>query len=291
MSVYDRDNIFAKILRGEVPSHKVHEDEHTLAFLDIMPRTLGHTLVIPKVARAQPSRRAGRRALPHDPDGAARRQGRQGRLRGGWHHLVAILRAGGRPSGLPSAFSRPASLRRRRALARAYEYRIERDARSEGREASRRPRRSSRLERGWRPCVKRPSCSPRPNAQIMFGAGAWRSCWPIERPSRLSRVKHDLPHHRPRDLDHHLERGARADPDSSPAPRRVSRAKARSLFASRSQFCSPCAAISRFRSLALGAIWLHRRPDPISAPALRPRHAARLRGFRRAARSRPFAPR
>jgi histidine triad (HIT) family protein len=49
MSAYDRDNIFAKILRGEVPSHKVYEDEHTLAFLDIMPRTLGHTLVIPKV--------------------------------------------------------------------------------------------------------------------------------------------------------------------------------------------------------------------------------------------------
>ncbi|MBV9114473.1 MAG: HIT family protein [Hyphomicrobiales bacterium] len=48
MSVYDRDNIFAKILRGEVPSFKVHEDDHTLAFLDIMPRTLGHTLVIPK---------------------------------------------------------------------------------------------------------------------------------------------------------------------------------------------------------------------------------------------------
>jgi histidine triad (HIT) family protein len=48
MSIYDRDNVFAKILRGEVPSHKVYEDEHTLAFLDIMPRTLGHTLVIPK---------------------------------------------------------------------------------------------------------------------------------------------------------------------------------------------------------------------------------------------------
>jgi histidine triad (HIT) family protein len=49
MSAYDQNNIFAKILRGEVPSHKVHEDEHTLGFLDIMPRTLGHTLVIPKV--------------------------------------------------------------------------------------------------------------------------------------------------------------------------------------------------------------------------------------------------
>ena len=48
MSVYDRDNIFAKILRGEVPSHKVYEDDHSFAFLDIMPRTLGHALVIPK---------------------------------------------------------------------------------------------------------------------------------------------------------------------------------------------------------------------------------------------------
>ena len=48
MSSYDPNNIFAKILRGEVPSHKVYEDEHSLAFLDIMPRTQGHTLVIPK---------------------------------------------------------------------------------------------------------------------------------------------------------------------------------------------------------------------------------------------------
>jgi histidine triad (HIT) family protein len=48
MTAYDPNNIFAKILRGEVPSHKVHEDEHTLAFMDIMPRILGHTLVIPK---------------------------------------------------------------------------------------------------------------------------------------------------------------------------------------------------------------------------------------------------
>jgi histidine triad (HIT) family protein len=50
MSAYDRDNIFAKILRGEVPSHRVHEDEHSVAFMDIMPRTRGHTLVIPRVA-------------------------------------------------------------------------------------------------------------------------------------------------------------------------------------------------------------------------------------------------
>jgi histidine triad (HIT) family protein len=45
---YDRDNIFAKILRGEVPSVKVFEDGATLAFMDIMPSVEGHTLVIPK---------------------------------------------------------------------------------------------------------------------------------------------------------------------------------------------------------------------------------------------------
>lgn len=48
MTAYDKDNIFAKILRGEIPCHKVYEDEHTFAFMDIMPRCPGHTLVIPK---------------------------------------------------------------------------------------------------------------------------------------------------------------------------------------------------------------------------------------------------
>ena len=45
---YDRNNIFARILRGEIPSHRVHEDELTLAFMDVMPQADGHTLVIPK---------------------------------------------------------------------------------------------------------------------------------------------------------------------------------------------------------------------------------------------------
>lgn len=45
---YDSNNIFAKILRGELPAHKVYEDADTLAFMDIMPRCEGHTLVIPK---------------------------------------------------------------------------------------------------------------------------------------------------------------------------------------------------------------------------------------------------
>ena len=48
MTAYDNDNIFAKILRGELPAFKVYEDDRTLAFLDIMPRCPGHTLVIPK---------------------------------------------------------------------------------------------------------------------------------------------------------------------------------------------------------------------------------------------------
>ncbi|HEX4938439.1 MAG TPA: HIT domain-containing protein [Candidatus Kapabacteria bacterium] len=45
---YDNQNIFAKILRGELPCQKVYEDDHSLAFMDIMPQADGHTLVIPK---------------------------------------------------------------------------------------------------------------------------------------------------------------------------------------------------------------------------------------------------
>jgi histidine triad (HIT) family protein len=50
MTAYDTNNIFAKILRGEFPCYKVYENDHVLAFLDIMPRVPGHTLVIPKAA-------------------------------------------------------------------------------------------------------------------------------------------------------------------------------------------------------------------------------------------------
>ena len=45
---YDANNIFAKILKGEIPCHKIFEDEHTLAFMDVMPQVDGHCLVIPK---------------------------------------------------------------------------------------------------------------------------------------------------------------------------------------------------------------------------------------------------
>jgi histidine triad (HIT) family protein len=58
---YDTNNVFAKILRGEIPCHKVYEDEVALAFMDIMPRIDGHVLVIPKFA--------ARTLLDADPEG------------------------------------------------------------------------------------------------------------------------------------------------------------------------------------------------------------------------------
>jgi histidine triad (HIT) family protein len=62
-SGYDPNNVFAKILRGELPAYKVYEDDKTFAFLDIMPRAPGHTLVIPK--------RGARNILDIDPDDLA----------------------------------------------------------------------------------------------------------------------------------------------------------------------------------------------------------------------------
>jgi histidine triad (HIT) family protein len=63
MAEYDNNNIFAKILRGELPAQKVYEDGHTLAFLDIMPRAPGHTLIIPK--------KPARNLLDVDPESLA----------------------------------------------------------------------------------------------------------------------------------------------------------------------------------------------------------------------------
>jgi histidine triad (HIT) family protein len=48
MTAYDDSNVFAKILRGELPAHKVYEDEKTIVIMDIMPRGDGHALVLPK---------------------------------------------------------------------------------------------------------------------------------------------------------------------------------------------------------------------------------------------------
>ncbi len=50
MTTYDDTNIFAKILKGDIPCHRIYEDEDTLVFMDIMPRAPGHTLIIPKTA-------------------------------------------------------------------------------------------------------------------------------------------------------------------------------------------------------------------------------------------------
>lgn len=47
-AAYDPNNIFAKILRGEIPSHRVYEDDAVIAFMDVMPQSDGHTLVVPK---------------------------------------------------------------------------------------------------------------------------------------------------------------------------------------------------------------------------------------------------
>jgi histidine triad (HIT) family protein len=47
-TTYDSSNIFAKILRGETPSHRVYEDDAVVAFMDVMPQGPGHTLVVPK---------------------------------------------------------------------------------------------------------------------------------------------------------------------------------------------------------------------------------------------------
>jgi len=47
---YDDNNVFAKILRGELPSHRLYEDEATIAVMDVMPTADGHSLVIPKAA-------------------------------------------------------------------------------------------------------------------------------------------------------------------------------------------------------------------------------------------------
>lgn len=47
-TTYDDNNIFAKMLKGDIPYHKAYEDDKTLAFMDIMPQAKGHVLIIPK---------------------------------------------------------------------------------------------------------------------------------------------------------------------------------------------------------------------------------------------------
>lgn len=64
MTSYDNANIFARILRGEIPSHRVYEDAETIAFMDVMPQGPGHLLVVPKSA--------SRNLLDADPETLSR---------------------------------------------------------------------------------------------------------------------------------------------------------------------------------------------------------------------------
>ena len=112
---YDDNNVFAKILRGDIPSSKVYEDDDALVFMDVMPQAPGHTLVVPKA----PSRNL----LDADPAVLAKlapivqltaravKEAFKGRRR----HRRAVQRGGQRADGFPSALSRHPAPRGRAA--------------------------------------------------------------------------------------------------------------------------------------------------------------------------------
>jgi len=111
MTAYDPNNIFAKILRGEFPCYKVYENDHVLAFLDIMPRSPGHTLVIPKaparnILDIDPGFRPCR--ARHPQDCPRRDDGFCGRR----NHRAAIQRTRRRTGGVSSAHARDAAPQR-----------------------------------------------------------------------------------------------------------------------------------------------------------------------------------
>jgi len=83
--MYDSSNIFAKILRGEIPAFKVYEDEHTLAFMDVMPQSAGHTLVIPRTS--------ARNIFDIDPQSLAE-------LIKSTRHVARAVQAAFRPDGM-----------------------------------------------------------------------------------------------------------------------------------------------------------------------------------------------
>src|SRR5581483_5395305 len=92
---YDQNNIFAKILRGELPCVKVYEDAHTLAFMDIMPAVEGHTLVIPKAP--------GETMLDISPEAAA------ALMRATQKVAAAVKKATGAPGIMLAQLNGPAS--------------------------------------------------------------------------------------------------------------------------------------------------------------------------------------
>jgi histidine triad (HIT) family protein len=83
---YDAGNIFAKILRGEMPAVRVFEDEHVYAFMDVFPQAKGHTLVIPKHSTA-------RNLLEEEPE-------RLATLIQGVQRVTKAVRAALKPDGI-----------------------------------------------------------------------------------------------------------------------------------------------------------------------------------------------
>ena len=152
MPSYDPQNIFAKILRGELPCHKVYEDDKVLAFLDIMPRAPGHTLVLPKApARnlldVQPDDLAAVAMAAQKIANAAMKVFSAER-----HHHPAVQRGRRRPGGVPPASARhPAQGRGRDEAAGKREGKARRAVRSgaQARRGARGVDRSVILVRFW----------------------------------------------------------------------------------------------------------------------------------------------
>ncbi len=86
---YDHDNIFAKILRGEMPAVRVYEDDHVFAFMDVFPQSKGHVLVIPKHSSA-------RNILEEEPE-------RLSQLILGVQRVAKAVKAGLNPDGVTVA--------------------------------------------------------------------------------------------------------------------------------------------------------------------------------------------
>ncbi len=112
---YDDSNIFAKILRGEIPCQKVYEDDFALAIMDVMPQADGHVLVLPKAA--------ARNILDVDPDVLAALMPRVQKLaravktalNADGVTILQMQRTRRRPDGVSSAFPYRAALDRRAA--------------------------------------------------------------------------------------------------------------------------------------------------------------------------------
>ena len=108
---YDTNNVFARILRGEIPAHKVFEDEHTLAFMDVMPQAAGACAGDSEDPGRRPVRAPGSGAGRDDTDHAARRARGAQSLRRTGHHDCPVERARGRAVRLPHPFPRHTRVR------------------------------------------------------------------------------------------------------------------------------------------------------------------------------------